>query len=70
MFLENNEVDSISSDYAIPPDAMSEIELPQVIESAIPAILLRSSYVDSPVKRVEVSEKVCFPLFNAIFHFN
>lgn len=57
--LENNEVDSISSDYAIPPDAMSENEQqPIIVESAIPAVLLRSSYVDSPIKKVEVSEKV------------
>lgn len=56
--LENIEVDSISSDYAIPPDAMSENEVPPVVESVIPAVLLRSSFVDSPVKRVEVSEKV------------
>uniref|UniRef100_A0A336LP84 CSON015304 protein n=1 Tax=Culicoides sonorensis TaxID=179676 RepID=A0A336LP84_CULSO len=55
--LEGNEIDSISSDYAIPPDAMSDSEQHSIVEPVMPAVLLRSSYVDSPMKKVEVSEK-------------
>lgn len=47
----------LSEDYAIPPDAQSQADS-TYMDATIPSILMRSSYVDSPNKKMECLEKV------------
>lgn len=47
----------LSEDYAIPPDALSQAES-TYMDASLPSILMRSSYVDSPNKKMESLEKV------------
>lgn len=47
----------LSEDYAIPPDALSQADS-TYMEASLPSILMRSSYVDSPNKKMESLEKV------------
>lgn len=47
----------LSEDYAIPPDALSQADS-TYMDASIPSILMRSSYVDSPNKKMESLEKV------------
>ncbi|XP_031629061.1 uncharacterized protein CG43867 isoform X3 [Contarinia nasturtii] len=46
----------MSEDYAIPPDALSQADS-TYMDASLPSILLRSSYVDSPNKKMESLEK-------------
>lgn len=48
----------LSEDYAIPPDAVSQADSISYMDASIPSILMRSSYVDSPNKKMECLEKV------------
>lgn len=50
----------MSEDYAIPPDAMSQIDS-TYMDASLPSLLMRSSYVDSPSKKMESLEKVNLP---------
>lgn len=50
----------MSEDYAIPPDALSQNES-TYMDASLPSILLRTSYVDSPNKKMETLEKVSNP---------
>lgn len=47
----------LSEDYAIPPDAVSQADS-TYMDASLPSILMRSSYVDSPNKKMESLEKV------------
>lgn len=47
----------MSEDYAIPPDALSQADS-TYMDASLPSILMRSSYVDSPNKKMESLEKV------------
>lgn len=47
-----------SEDYAIPPDALSQIDS-TYMDASMPSLLMRASYVDSPNKKMESLEKVC-----------
>lgn len=47
----------MSEDYAIPPDAISLADS-TYMEASIPSILMRTSYIDSPNKKMESLEKV------------
>lgn len=47
----------MSEDYAIPPDALSQADS-TYMDASLPSILLRTSYVDSPNKKMESLEKV------------
>lgn len=51
----------MSEDYAIPPDALSQADS-TYMEASIPSILMRTSYIDSPNKKMESLEKVDFVL--------
>ncbi|XP_055323224.1 uncharacterized protein CG43867 isoform X8 [Sitodiplosis mosellana] len=46
----------MSEDYAIPPDALSQADS-TYMDASLPSILMRSSYVDSPNKKMESLEK-------------
>lgn len=48
----------ISDDYAIPPDAVSNSESATCIDVSMPSLLMRTSYADSPNKKMECLEKV------------
>lgn len=45
----------MSDDYAIPPDAVSESTC---MDASMPSLLMRTSYADSPNKKIESLEKV------------
>lgn len=47
----------MSEDYAIPPDAVSQVDS-TYMDASMPSLLMRSSYVDSPNKKMESLEKV------------
>lgn len=47
----------MSEDYAIPPDALSQNDS-SYMDATLPSILMRTSYVDSPNKKMESLEKV------------
>ena len=47
----------MSDDYAIPPDALSQSES-TCMDASMPSLLMRTSYADSPNKKMESLEKV------------
>lgn len=47
----------ISEDYAIPPDALSQIDS-TYLDASLPSLHMRTSYADSPYKKLEPMEKV------------
>lgn len=47
----------MSEDYAIPPDALSQIDS-TYMDASMPSLLMRASFVDSPNKKMESLEKV------------
>ncbi|XP_050082258.1 uncharacterized protein CG43867 isoform X3 [Anopheles aquasalis] len=47
----------LSDDYAIPPDAVSTIDT-TCMDASMPSLLMRTSYADSPNKKMETLEKV------------
>lgn len=47
----------MSEDYAIPPDALSQIDS-TYMDASMPSLMMRASYVDSPNKKMESLEKV------------
>lgn len=47
----------MSDDYAIPPDALSQSES-TCMDASMPSLLMRTSYADSPNKKLESLEKV------------
>lgn len=47
----------MSDDYAIPPDAVSHSET-TCMDASMPSLLMRTSYADSPNRKMESLEKV------------
>ncbi|XP_053671463.1 uncharacterized protein CG43867 [Anopheles nili] len=47
----------LSDDYAIPPDAVSTVDT-TCMDASMPSLLMRTSYADSPNKKMETLEKV------------
>ncbi|XP_058061426.1 uncharacterized protein CG43867 [Anopheles bellator] len=47
----------LSDDYAIPPDAVSAVDT-TCMDASMPSLLMRTSYADSPNKKMETLEKV------------
>jgi hypothetical protein len=49
----------MSDDYAVPPDAVSHADT-TLMDASLPSLFMRTSYADSPNKKVEPLEKVIF----------
>lgn len=48
----------MSDDYAIPPDAQSQSETTCGMDASMPSLLMRTSYADSPNRKMESLEKI------------
>jgi hypothetical protein len=49
----------LSDDYAIPPDAVSTNDT-TFMDTSMPSIMMKTSYADSPNKKIETLEKVMY----------
>jgi hypothetical protein len=56
----------MSDDYAVPPDAVSHADT-TLMDASLPSLFMRTSYADSPNKKVEPLEKVSNDDFNCDF---
>lgn len=54
---KNSFESGISEDYAIPPDALSQVDS-SLMDASLPSLHMRTSYADSPYKKLEPLEKV------------
>lgn len=56
-FLDTSFESGVSEDYAIPPDALSQVDS-SYMDASMPTLPLRTPYTESPHKKADSLEKV------------